>query len=218
VTEETESKESAEAAASGFLEALYDDPLRTETTRTGRYLIIASAICVAIVLFKVRLQSTSLVPLDFGDRVDVLPMLVSLAVLLLLASFALRAATDWLRDREAAVLVTRYIENERVKAALASARATDEEEAASEREYHEGYPPSEPDPWWEPYVEIKEAADAAVAKAENRIGIRSFPRRLRAVRKILEIGVPLVFAGVALFVSRASLGMFAAALISAFKP
>jgi hypothetical protein len=217
VTEETEQKESAEAAASGFLEALYDDPLRTETTRTGRSLIIVSAICMAVVLFKGRLQPTSLVPLEFGDRVDVLPMLVSLAVLLLLASFALRAATDVFRDREAAVLVTRYIENERVKAALASARATDEEEAASEREYHDGYPPSEPDPWWEPYVEIKEAADAAVAKAENRIGIRSFPRKLRAVRKILEIGVPLVFAGVALFLSRASLGTFAAALISAFK-
>jgi hypothetical protein len=183
-----------------------------------RYLVITSAICIAVVLFKVNLKSSTLNPLDFGERVDVLPMLIALAVLVLLVSFLLRAITDVLRDREAGLLVTRYIENERVKAAEKAARETEDDIAGSEREYHEGYPPSEPDPWWEPYIEIKEAADAAVARAEKRIGIRRFPRRLRQTRKILEISVPLVFAGVALILSRASLWTFAAALISALKP
>jgi hypothetical protein len=212
----TEQKESAEAAASKFLEALYDDPLRTETLRTARYLVITSAICIAVVLFKVNLKSSILNPLDFGERVDVLPMLVALAVLLLSVSFLLRATTDVLRDREAGVLVTRYIENERVKAAEKAARETEEDIAESEHEFHEG--PSERDPWWEPYVEIKEAADAAVSKAENRIGIRRFPRKLREARKIFEIAIPLIFAGIALFLSRASLSTFVAALIAALQP
>jgi hypothetical protein len=213
----TEQKESAEAVASKFLEALYDDPLRAETMRTARYLVITSAICIAVVLFKVNLKSSVLNPLDFGERVDVLPMLVALAVLLLSVSFLLRAMTDVLRDREAGVLVTRYIENERVKAAEKAARETEEDIAASEHEFHDG-PSSEPDPWWEPYVEIKAAADAAVSKAETRIGIRRFPRRLREARKIFEIAIPLVFASIALSLSRASLGSFAAALIAALKP
>ena len=213
----TEQKESAEAVGSKFLEALYDDPLRTETMRTGRYLVIASVICIAVELFKVNLKSSALNPLDFGERMDVLPMLVAFVVLLLSFSFLLRAITDVLRDREAGVLVTRFIENERVKAAEKAARETEEDIASSEREFHEGGHPA-PDPWWESYVEIKEAADAAVSKAEGRIGIRRFPRKLRTVRKILEIAVPLVLASVALLLSRGSLGSFSAALIAAFEP
>ncbi len=209
--------ESPEAIAGRFLEALYDDPLRTETTRTGRYLVITSAICMTVVLFNVRLQSTSLVPIDFGSRIDVLPMLISLAVLLLLLSFVLRAVTDLLRDREAGVLVTRYIENERVKAAEKAARETEDGIAESQREYHEEYSP-EPDPWWDPYYSIKEAADAAVSKAEARIGIRRLPREVRRIRKIMEIVVPIGFAIIAIVLSRVSLGMFAAALVSALKP
>ena len=154
--------------------------------------------------------------MDFGDRVDVLPMLLSVAVLLLLLSFLLRAATDVFRDREAGLLVTRYIESERVKAAEKSALSTEQDIAQGQHE--EQYGPSEPDPWWEPYQNIKEAADAAVSKAETRIGVRSNPRRLRGVRKILEMAVPLMFAVVALVISRASLGTFVAALFAALKP
>jgi hypothetical protein len=203
--------------ATRFLEALYDDPLRAETTRTGRYLVIASAICMTVVLFNVRLQSTSLIPIDFGSRIEVLPMLISLAVLLLLLSFLFRAVTDLLRDREAGVLVTRYIENERVKAAEKAARETEDGIAESEREHHEGYSP-EPDPWWEPYYDIREAADAAVSRAEARIGIRRFPRQLRRLRKIFEIAIPIGFAIIALVLSKGSLGRFAAALVSGLKP
>jgi hypothetical protein len=214
--ENTEQKESAEVTDSNFLEALYGDPLRAETARTGRYLVIASAICMAVVLFKVRLQSTSLIPVDFGSNIDVLPMLLSLAVVLLLLSFSLRAATDIFRDREASILVTRYIENERVKAAELAAQETENDIAEGQREYQDG--PSEPDPWWEPYIEIKQAADAAVSKAEKRIGIRRQPRELRRARKILEIGVPTIFGVVALILSRAFLATFIAALFSAFEP
>jgi hypothetical protein len=202
--------------ASTFLESLYGDPLRAETARTGRYLVIASAISMTVVLFNVRLQSTSLIPIEFGTRTDVLPMLISLAVLLLLLSFLLRAVTDLLRDREAALLVTRYIENERVKAAEKAAQEAEDGIAESQREFHEG--PWEPDPWWEPYVEIKEAADAAVSRAETRIGIRRLPREVRRMRKILEIAVPIGFALVALVLSRASLVTFTSALVSALNP
>jgi hypothetical protein len=210
-----EQKESAEAVVNKFLEALYDDPFRTETTRTARSLIITSAVCMAVVLFKVNLKSSIISPLDFGERVDVLPMLLALAVLLLLVSFSLRAMTDWLRDREAGLLVTRYVENERIQAAEKSARDEDRERYAEQDE--DDYGPYEPSPWWEPYISIKEAADAAVSKAENRIGIRRFPRKLREARKILEIAIPLAFAGLALFLSRGSLGVFLAALITALK-
>lgn len=202
--------------AGSFLENLYGDPLRAETMRTGRHLIIASVVCMAVVLFKVRLQSTSLIPLDFGDHIEVLPMLLSLAVLLLAVSFMLRAATDLFRDREAAVLVTRYLEGERVKAAEASARATDDSIMNGEIEDREGY--YEPDPWWEPYYQIKEAADAAVQRAENRIGVRRVPRAIRTIRKYLEIGVPLVLAAIAILLSRSSLTAFAVALVAAFRP
>ncbi len=125
--DDAKTSESSEALASSFLEALYGDPLRAETMRTGRHLVIISTICMAVVLFKVKLQSTSLIPLDFGNRVEVLPMLLSLSVFLLLLSFLMRATTDVLRDREAAVLVTRYIEQERVKAADNAAHAVDDE-------------------------------------------------------------------------------------------
>jgi hypothetical protein len=96
-------------------------------------------------------------------------MLLSLAVVLLVVSFVLRAATDILRERETAELVIEYIEGERVKAAKRAAQETEEGIAESEREYHDG--PSDPDPWWEPYITVKEAADAAVLKAEERLGI-----------------------------------------------
>jgi hypothetical protein len=183
--------------------------------RTGRYLVIASAVCTTVVLFNVRLQSTSLVPIDFGSRIDVLPMLLSLGVLLLLVSFSLRAGTDVLLDREAAVLVTRYVENERVKAAEKAARETDDSIADGQREHEEG--PSEPDPWWEPYVAIREAADLAVLKAETRIGVRRWPRRIRRLRSVLEILVPISFAAIALTLSRSSLHTFVTTLMSAFK-
>jgi hypothetical protein len=218
VTDENSAKDRShdESSISAFLEGLYGDPLTAETMRTARYLVVASAICTAVVLFKVRLQSTSLIPLDFGDRIDVLPMLLSLAVLVLLVSFCLRAATDLLRDRETGILVTRYIEVERTAAALASAREVDSDMADQQREDYEGY--SEPEPWWERYGEVSEAADAAVKRAEERIGIRRLPRMLRRVRSVLEIGVPSVFAVVALVLSRASLGSFFGALLSAFQP
>ena len=137
-------KDASSEMLTTFREGLYGDPLRPETMRTGRHLIIASAVCAAVVLFKVRLQSTSLVPLDFGNRVDVLPMLLGPAVVLLLVSFALRAGTDLLRERETAKLVVEYIEGDRVKAAERAARETEEGIAESEREYRDG--PSEPDP------------------------------------------------------------------------
>ena len=207
---------SSEKLTTRFVEGLYGDPLRPETMRAGRQLIIASAVCSAVVLFKVRLQSTSLIPLDFGDRVDVLPMLLALAVVLLLAGFVLRAATDLLRERETAKLVVEYIEGERVNAAERAARETDESIAEGQREDHEG--PSDPDPWWEPYIEVRKAADAAVLKAEKRLGIRRLPRNLRQARKILEVGVPVVFAVLAIALSRTSIHTFGTALISAFSP
>ena len=136
--------------------------------------------------------------------------------MLLLVSFALRAGTDLLRERETAKLVVEYIEGDPVKAAERAARETEEGIAESEREYRDG--PSEPDPWWEPYIAVREAADAAVLKAEKRLGIRRLPQRVMRARKILEVGVPIVFAALAIVLSRASVYTFGAALVSAFTP
>ncbi|MCA1452155.1 hypothetical protein I6F35_02860 [Bradyrhizobium sp. BRP22] len=111
-----------------------------------------------------------------------------------------------------------YIEGERVKAAERAAQETEESIAQSEREYREDRPDSDLDPWWEPYIAVKEAADAAVLKAEKRLGIRRLPRHLRQARKILEVGVPIVFAALAIVLSRASMYTFGAALVSAFTP
>ena len=61
--ENTEQKKSAEVTASNFLEALYGDPLRTETARTGRFLVIASAICIAVVLLMSASNPQVLFPL-----------------------------------------------------------------------------------------------------------------------------------------------------------
>lgn len=110
---------------------------------------------------------------------------------MLLVSFVLRAGTDLLRERETAKLVVEYIEGERVKAAERAARETEEGIAESEREYRDG--PSEPDPWWEPYIAVREAADAAVLKAEKRLGIRRLPQQVRRARKILEVEDAEVF-------------------------
>jgi hypothetical protein len=216
MAQEEKTEITEEASSSAFLGALYGDPLRAETMRTARHLIIASAISIAVVLFKVRLQSTSLIPIDFGDRVDVLPMLLALTVLMLLLSFLVRAATDLLQDREAAILVTRYIERERTSAAEAASRQTDREIARAQEEDRDG--PFEPDPWWEPYYEIREASDKAVSKAEERVGVRRLPRSFRQVRKWTEVGVPIVVGAVSLFLSKSSLLAFAIALVSALNP
>jgi hypothetical protein len=195
------------------LEALYGDPLRAETMRAARHLVIVSAITIAVVLFKVRVQPTSLVPLDLGERADALPMLLSVAVLLLFLNFITRATTDLLRDLETNVLVTRYIEDERVNAAKKASSAVDDD---LERQQHEDqYGSSEPDPWWKDYYEIKEQSDEAVSKAEERLGIRRWPRGLRRWRKYAEIGVPSACAVSALILTAGHLTAFVSNLAAA---
>jgi hypothetical protein len=181
--------------------------------RAARHLIIVSAITIAVVLFKVRFQRTSLIPLDLAERDDVLPILLSVAVLLLFLSFMARAVTDLLRDVETTVLVTRYIEHERVQAAEKSSSAVDDDLEASQAESQHG--PSEPNPWWESYYEVKEQSEKAVAKAEARLGIRRLPRTLRCLRKYLEIAVPSGFAVIALILTTGQLTAFTTSLVTA---
>ncbi|WP_316398239.1 hypothetical protein [Bradyrhizobium sp. 33ap4] len=205
-------------SASTFLESLYGDPLSEETMRTARHLVVTSAICMTAVLFNVRLLPTNLIPLDFGGRSDVLSMLLALGVLLLLVSFMLRASTDLMRDRETGVLVTRYIEGERTKAALASAQSADDDMVQQEREIRDGHYEPDPEPWWDAYGKVEDAANAAVEKAERRIGVRQLPRVLRQVRKGAEVCVPAAFALLALILARTSLEGFMKALVGAFLP
>lgn len=211
--ESTEAKAGQKESIEDFLEALYGDPLRTETMRAGRHLVIASVITIAAVIFKVRFQSTSLIPLDFGQHVEVLPMLLALTVLLLFLSFVVWAVTDIFRDREAAVLVTRYIEGERVKAAVKAAKAVDDNLEEQMREEREG--PYNPEPWWEDVPKITDESDRAVSRAEERVGIRRWPRKLRRVRITLELGIPASFAVVALVLSAGHLVAFGTALLAA---
>lgn len=213
VNELNREQASADPAAA-FLEALYGDPLRTETIRTGRQLVIVSLICIVAVLFDARLQSTSLIPLEFGARTDVLPMLLSLAVTLLAVSFILRAATDIMRDQETSILIVRYIEGMRTNAARKEAEETDYQIAQGQEEDD----PYGPDPWWEGYLEVQTAANAAISEAEERIGVRRLPQMLRRLRKSLEVGVPVIFAALALILSRKSLLAFGRDLSGALLP
>lgn len=201
---------------SEFLEGLYGDPLRVETSRSGRSLIILSAICIVSVLFNVGLQSTSLVPLNFGSHVEVLPMLLSLAVLLMLLNFVMRAATDVFHDFETGVLVTRYIQSEQVNAATEMARAADRDMEEQQRANYGA--DNDADPWWQQVFDVEEAARQAVREAEKRVGIRAIPRVARQLRKWVEIVVPILFALIALFLARDFLLQFATALMNALRP
>lgn len=196
--QKAEALANSQTATADFLEGLYGDPYRPETSRNGRHLVIASAISIAASIFNVKLTGTSLIPVDFGARADVLPMLLSLAVLLLGLSFALRAVADLLRDREIGLLVLRYIESVRVQAAR---KAAQEAEEGIYSPQHDDEDPGGPDPWWEPYIKLKEASDAAVEKAEENIGARDLPRFFRKVRRVIEVALPIAFAIVALRIS-----------------
>lgn len=198
-----EKEETQREVDTKFLEALYGDPFREETNRTGRHLIVASSLCVAAVVFGVSFKSSSLIPIDFAEHNEVLPMLLALVVLLMFASFLLRAITDLLRDREVSLLVTRYISDAQLKVAESSARSVDED--ISSQTHEEEFGPSEPDPWWEPYYEVKQKVQDALEKAEQKIGIRRAPVWVRRVRKFAEMAVPCFFAALALYVSRSAL-------------
>jgi hypothetical protein len=198
-----------------FLEALYGDPLRTETTRAGRHLVIVSVLAISAVIFDAHFQFTNYIPLDFGKHIEALPTLLSVTVLLLALSFAMRATTDLFRDSEAAVLVTRYIEQERTKGAEDAARAVDAEQAASQEEDYNGA--YDPDPWWEEVSNIRNASDEAVSKAEKRVGLRNKPRKLRALRKWSEAIVPLIFAVLALALTKSYLYDFMMEVFSALR-
>jgi hypothetical protein len=210
---DTKDKQSKDETEGAFLEALYGDPLRAETMRTGRYLVLASAVCMTVVLFNVRLKSAGILQVEFDGNVDALPMLASLAVLLLFFSFLLRAATDLLRNQEASLLVTKYIQEQRIAASRRSAEDVDSEMSASHDESY-GY---EREPWWEAVSKVREATDKAVSKAEDRIGIRHFPRALRLLRKLLETIIPAAIGILTLVLSRASLISFFQALARYFE-
>lgn len=209
--EEKVNDDTKTAAPSNFLEALYGDPLRVETTRAGRNLIIVSTICIATIVFKAKLQPTNLLPVDFGARDDALQMLLSAANILLLVNFLSRAATDVLRDWETSLLVTRYIEGERLAAARKAANEIDTDIFGHQDEGDDGY---EPEPWWEDVSTVREAATKAVSKAEKRIGIRRWPKTLRRIRVWAEIGAPTVLGILALILSAPYLQVFIVALYS----
>lgn len=170
-----------------FLEALYGDPLRRETSRAGILLTVVGLAEIAVLLFGGKLTATSFFPVSFGDRADVLPMLMALVVLLLTVGFALRALTDFFRSKEARLLIARYVEHERVAAVERSARAIDEQQPEQE-----GEGDSEPDPWWVPVFDAQQAAERNIRRLEERLGLRRAPRVLRAIRLWAEIGVPLL--------------------------
>ncbi|WP_074448599.1 hypothetical protein [Bradyrhizobium yuanmingense] len=204
---------STKSPTADFLEGLYGEPLRAETMRTGRHLIIASTICAVVVTFDVQLKGTGLVPLDFGNRPEVLAMLMALAVILLLLSFVLRTWTDLLRERETAKLVTQYIEDERVDAARESAEGADAEELRSRREaLDEPEYYDQEDSNWDAYHKVKDAADAALQKAEDRLRKRRWPLGLRRTWMILEAGLPIVFAAFAIYKSWTSVNALFKAL------
>lgn len=169
-----------------FFEALYGEPLKPDTSKAGRLLVVVSLVALLVVLFDAQFTATSVFPISFSNRSNALPASLCAIVFLLTISFALKAWVDLCREREAELLVTKYLESERVRSAQRAARKLDEQEPNP----HEGE--SWQDPWWESYSDIKDAAEKAVSNLEEELGHRVGPRRLRRAKLILEVAIPFV--------------------------
>lgn len=179
-----------------FLESLYGEPLRQATSRAGKTLVIAGLAAIAIVKFNGRYEKTNAFPLIFDHAEEILLWAALIGVFLLVVNFLLKALTDLAREKEAELLVARYLESVRVDAAVRVARAIDDQEPDPREEER-----PEPDPWWEEVGKVREAAENAVIEKEKRLGLRKKPLLLRRIRVLAEVSAPLIIGLIALFVA-----------------
>lgn len=190
-------EESKHADEADFIATLYGDPVRDSTFKAGRNLIIAALLLIAVMKFGAQVQSTSVFPITFTNPA-VLPTVLALLVTLLLLNFIARVAMDIGLFLEGERRIERFLWRAKEEAALAAARAVDDQFNYDEDQ--EG-PPDDPEPWWEPVVEVRKAAQAAQETIERRLGRNNLFRLFRQVRAGGEIVLPILFAAIALFLS-----------------
>lgn len=190
-----------------FVTALYDDPIRPEIARRGRWLVGLSLVVFLVTLFGAEFRPESLLSVAFPKGSNAVQGAVAFVVLLLWVEFALRALTDWLREKEIRLVVTRYVHAQTEARQVRAAREIDEQEPDPE-ERDQGEP--EPDPWWEPVLVTREEMRRRIDQLETQLGERKAASAIRRSRVWLEIGTPLLMGVLALWISREALAKMVA--------
>ncbi len=187
-----------------FLTALYDDPLRPETARRGRWLVALSIAAFLVSVFGAKFKADSVVPVDITQSADAIPGAIAFVVLLLWVEFALRALTDLLHQREVGVAIAKFLAAERLDRLHRRAKEIDAEEPDSNQDYD-----GEPDPWWADYLSADAEARRKFARMDETLGERVLPRWTKLARVSLEVATPLVLGALTLWVSAPALSAFA---------
>lgn len=192
-----------------FLSNLYDDPIRPETAKRGRWLIGVSIATTSVTVFGANLSSTSSFPINFPATNSALPSVLALLVVLLLGEFILRSTTDLLREKEIQLVINKYISAQSLHRKKLEAKAVDDQQ---EDPREVGYD-WEPDPWWRQFYMEADAAKERIEKLEERLGERWLPRTLRNVRMTLELSAPVLLGLVAISVSQSHIIEFSSATL-----
>ena len=177
----------ARAAELEFIEALYGDPIRSETVKAGRNLIILGLLLISVVKFGAQVQATSLLPISFKHP-DVLPTVLSSLVVLLLINFVGRLLTDAGLVLEGEKRIGSYMWRVQEEAAIKEAREVDDAMEPDDDD------PAEPDPWWDEVARIRVAAKAAEEDINHRIRRRRAVWLVRNLRASGEALAPLAIA------------------------
>ncbi|HXA39666.1 MAG TPA: hypothetical protein VNW53_11745 [Phenylobacterium sp.] len=175
----------ARAAELDFIETLYGDPLRPATLKAGRNLLLFSLLQVAVVKFGAQVSSTSLFPLTFKHP-DVLPTVLTALVVLSLANFTIRVLMEIGLLVEVEQRITAFTWRVQVEAARKAARDVD---ASMDDRGDE-----DPDPWWNDYYKVWQAAQSAVETVDQRLGRTNLVRAVRYLRAAAEALIPVAIA------------------------
>ena len=192
-----------------FVTALYDDPIRAETARRGRWLVGLALATFLATLFGAEFRPESFLSVAFPKDSGAVRGAMALVVLLLWVEFSFRAFTDWFREREIRLIVTTYVDAQKEGRQTRDAREIDDQEP---NPYEEGE--SEPDPWWEPVIVTRAERRRRMEKLESQLGERAVPRAVRALRIWLEIGIPLALGLMSLWISSGALWSVIATIVS----
>ena len=205
-------QEQSPATFTDFVTALYDDPIRAETARRGRWLVGLALAIFLVTLFGAEFRPESLLSVAFPKDSGAVRGALAFVVLLLWVEFALRAFTDWFREKELRLVVTRYVDAQKEARQVRDAREADEQEPDFDEQ---GNPDPEPDPWWEPVIVTRQEMRRRMDKLQGQLGERAIPRLIRASRVWLEIGIPLGLGLLALWISRDALTALMTTIASA---
>lgn len=183
-----------------FVTALYDDPLRAETVRRGRWLVGLSLVAFLVALFGAQFKPESLLSVTFPNDSPAVRGALALLIFLFWIEFFFRSIMDWFREKEIRLIVTTYVLRQRRDRQAKVARKIDN--AMPDRDEE----PSEPDPWWEPVAVTDEELERRVDVLETQLGERKVARAFRACRVYFEVVTPLLLGLMALWLLLGSLG------------